>query len=130
MWWVCAADEQLSRGKASGTYARDRDEDEDGRVVEGLRWVRDRHSHQLPITTGEDDRGFFDPPPGGMFWIASDDYVWKRVERVRSSPKHEANQPGRRLAYAQHVAEQDTLAVLQRAQRWLRRWGPSSGRQQ
>lgn len=125
VWWICACDEQLSGSRTKGPYALARDSGPDGQVVPGLRWVRDRHSHRLPITTGKDDRGFFDPHPGGVLYIASSQYVWKRVERVRTSDRHDARDPDRRQAYAKYVSERDTLAVLQQAQRWLSQ--PASG---
>jgi hypothetical protein len=46
--WACALDERL---EADPAYAARRDSDEHGQVLLALRFTRDRHTHQVAITT-------------------------------------------------------------------------------
>lgn len=124
VWWVCACDEQLSGDNRRSPYAVKRDADDDGRVVEGLRWVRDRHTHQLPVTSGLVLRDFRGEGPR---YVSSAMPVWSTTESVRTDEGHDARKPHLRKAYADHVADRDTLAVLRQAQRWLQRSTWSQG---
>ena len=49
MFWACALDERLFT--TDPAYAARRDADERGQVLPALRFVRDRHTHQVAITT-------------------------------------------------------------------------------
>jgi hypothetical protein len=51
--WISALDQQLC-SFYGGSYKRARDQDEYGAVVNAVRWARDRHAHQLPVTLDED----------------------------------------------------------------------------
>lgn len=130
VWWLCAVDEHLGGNRKQPTpYARARDADPDGQCIDGLRWVRDRHTHQLPITTGGDTRNMFDTRGRGVIYIASSRAILcRRVEDVRSNAKRDAVQPGlrQRQIYADRVSERDTLAVRRGAQRWLQAHLPPS----
>jgi hypothetical protein len=49
VFWACALDERLC--KADPAYAARRDRDRHGQVLPALRFTRDRHTHQVAITT-------------------------------------------------------------------------------
>ena len=49
VFWACALDERLC--KTDPAYAARRDGDERGQVLPALRFTRDRHTHQVAITT-------------------------------------------------------------------------------
>jgi hypothetical protein len=49
VFWACALDERLCT--TDPAYAPRRDADERGQVLLALRFVRDRHTHQVAITT-------------------------------------------------------------------------------
>ena len=49
VFWACALDERLC--KTDSKYAARRDRDEHGHVLRGLRFIRDRHTHQVAVTT-------------------------------------------------------------------------------
>lgn len=133
VWWICAVDEQLNEpdGTRPGTsYGRAREASKEGRCISGLRWIRDRNTHQLPFTTGTDDRTFFDPRPGGVVHIASSaTAVWRRTDRVRvdSTRKPSKRDVAQRQAYDSYVAERYGLAPLEEAQRWLENWARKAG---
>ena len=48
VFWACALDERL---EADPAYTARRDCDEHGQVLPALRFTRDRHTHQIAITT-------------------------------------------------------------------------------
>jgi len=71
--WVTAINDQLD--VLYGTsYREARDQDRYGIVVPGVRWARNRHAHQLPVTLDEDQTPFFGGGKGiislsvGMRW--------------------------------------------------------------
>jgi hypothetical protein len=49
VFWACALDERLKN--ADPGYKTRRDRDEQGQVLLALRFTRDRHTHQMAITT-------------------------------------------------------------------------------
>ena len=49
VFWACALDERLRT--TDPAYAARRDRDEHGQVLPALRFTRDRHTHQVAITT-------------------------------------------------------------------------------
>jgi hypothetical protein len=49
VFWACALDERLS--EIDPAYEARRDGDEHGQVLPALRFARDRHTHQVAITT-------------------------------------------------------------------------------
>lgn len=83
-WWVAALDEQLFRQLKAvdrglfAAYQTDRNIDPDGQYIQAFLWVRNRHSHQLPFTTG-----YNGPRTGGsvpsrysreLIWLPSDNF--------------------------------------------------------
>jgi hypothetical protein len=100
--WICALDEQLEKG--SPGYKSRRNQDTDGSVLLGLRHVRDRAMHQVVICTAQDVRSFFDPPPGGVVYIASSFPIWTPAEMLPQAEGRYRSK-GREKAYAEQIAE-------------------------
>ncbi|PYI37089.1 hypothetical protein CVS30_17130 [Arthrobacter psychrolactophilus] len=116
--WLCAIDEQLEKG--STDYKSRRNHDTDGSVLLGLRHVRDRAMHQVVICTAEDVRSFFNPPPGGLFYIASSYPIWTPVEMLPLAEERHRNEK-REKAYAVQVAESVAHKPIFRALKFLTR---------
>jgi hypothetical protein len=76
--WIAALDECLCTyhdgglgKKGSGHFAGLRNANDRGKYIEGLLWARDRHMHQLGLTTARDTSDFYTPPAGGLFYISA-----------------------------------------------------------
>lgn len=128
VWWICAIDEQLGRPSADAPVWEDptqeapfkMDADWFGaRSARGLRWVRDCHSHQLPLTTRIHVRSYIDPRPPGPFLSVSTWVVWKATDEIRSDAARESK-AGRR-AYEERVAGHNSVDPLSEAAGFLRR---------
>lgn len=91
--WACALDEQL-RDEEPGYESR-RDQDQEGRVLPGLRHVRDRAMHQVIIGTAEDNRSFF-KPRSGVLHIASSAPIGLRQRHFRKQTSDTVGQLGKR----------------------------------
>lgn len=129
VWWVCALDEQVEGDNdlAHATpYEKARDTDPSGAHIRGLRWVRDRHSHQLLLSTEYDDRAFFDPPDGALFYL-SRGFYWRPTEQLEAEAAAGRPAPFRggpkaaqgRAAYDQYVSGLRSDAPLYNARMWL-----------
>jgi hypothetical protein len=116
--WICALDEQLKNGDPG--YEKRRDKDEEGQVIPGLRYGRDRAMHQVVICAAKDVRGFFNPRPGGMLHIATSYPIWAPTATL---PPAEGNHHKPKLmeAYEQHVAERKAWQPLFMALEFLTR---------
>ena len=116
VWWVCAIDEQLDGNGGSRRqvtqYARERDADDNGKVIPGLRWVRDRHTHQLPLTTERDETPFLNSGRGVIF--ISPGFIWRPTAAIRTSDRNDG-----RGVYEQHIAGRKRSGALYAACRWL-----------
>ena len=129
VWWVCALDEQFEGGNDLGhatAYEKARDSDASGAGIRGLRWVRDRHSHQLLLSTDFDDRAFFDSSDGSLFYL-SRGFYWRPAEQLEAQAASyrttrflagkKASQG--RAAYDQHISGRTSSGPLHSAQTWL-----------
>lgn len=127
VWWICAIDEQLARPSDDAPVWENSDEEPPfevnadyfgARCVKGLRWVRDCHTHQLPLSTDINVRSYFDPRPGAgqhtSHWV-----VWKPADQIRSDPKRESRTA--RRAYTESVGGQESATPLHGASNYLRR---------
>jgi hypothetical protein len=115
VWWICAIDEQLG-GKGS-QYAAARDADDAGRYIAGLRWVRNRHTHQLPITTEEDTTPFFASRGADYLLFVSPGFIWRPSVDIRGNPDRD----DRREIYDELMAGIKTSLPLHNACAWLER---------
>ncbi len=113
--WACALDEQLKDPQ----YVARRDQDVEGRVLPGLRHVRDRAMHQVIEGTTEDTRSFFNPREGVMH-IASSYPVWVPSNALPRPAKNHQH-PEREAAYEKYVAEDGAWRPLFKALRFLTR---------
>lgn len=99
--WVCALDEQLR--KEDGGYVVRRDGDEEGQVIPGLRYARDRSMHQVVICTSEDARSFY-RPRRGVVYIASSFPIWAPTDSLPDSENKDTYDL--KGSYENYVAEQ------------------------
>lgn len=113
--WACALDEQL-RDEAAG-YETRRNRDLDGRVLLGLRHVRDRAMHQVIIGTAEDTRSFF-KPRRGVLHIASSYPVWAPTHTL-PKPEKRYYHPRREASYEEYVGYRGAWKPLFQALRFL-----------
>jgi hypothetical protein len=113
--WACALDEQLQ--KEDPGHGSRRDQDQDGRVLIGLRHVRDRAMHQVIIGTAEDNRTFY-KPRRGLLHIASSAPVWAPTGTLPKADKRH-HWPNREAAYEEHVAERGAWMPLFEVLRFL-----------
>lgn len=87
-WWALALDDALEQ-HFHRIYKEARDASENGLVVKGMRWLRNRHAHDILLTaSGGPKKPFFNPPGGGMFyispsnrWMKSDEIIGERTDR-------------------------------------------------
>lgn len=114
--WACAVDERL-RKTATDDYEKRRDQDPKGRVLPGLRFVRDRHMHQVVVSTDVDRRSFFDPPPGAIFYISAG-IIWRAAAEL-PVPDKGYDHADRRQAYVDHMEGKTVWGSLQQALDWL-----------
>lgn len=115
--WACALDEQLQREDRD--YEARRNQDPEGRVLPGLRHVRDRAMHQVIIGATEDMRPFLKPRQG-VVHIASSYPIWVPTESLPKPDKRHQHAE-REASYEKHVAERDAREPLFEALRFLTR---------
>ncbi|MBA3618804.1 MAG: hypothetical protein H0W56_04275 [Acidothermales bacterium] len=111
VWWVAALDEQLA-DRYGDPYRDARNRHQDGRVVTGLRWVRHRHSHQLPLTIRFEEGSFL---PLGLPLGLSRLFLWRTTSELPSGRPL----PAELAAYEAHVAEQTAGEPVRLALRWF-----------
>jgi hypothetical protein len=120
VWWVCAIDEHLcTYGGNSAAYEARRDADTNGRYVAGMRWIRDRHTHQMPITADTDKTSFFGPP--GILDI-SQGVIWRPSQQIRIGTHPNANKKrsrDERAVYDRLMAGHGTSGALMFGCQWI-----------
>jgi hypothetical protein len=116
-WWIAALDEQLKdvRGKE---YTDAKDATEDGYPIDGLRWARHRHSHDLIATGDGHVQPFFSDEPGVMFYI-SRGYRWRTVESMNLTGESATRSKDERVRYEAAVQGKEVVPILEGALRWL-----------
>lgn len=116
VWWVCALDEQSWEFERLGYSAR-RAASPDGRTVNGLKWVRDRHTHQLPLSVAKDETPFFPGPP---FHLVPDSFVWAPRHALQAGPpSKDHDKHGWQSDYDNYVGGQSVPKTLSLAIRWF-----------
>jgi hypothetical protein len=121
-FWACALDERL--WKADSEYAARRDRDEHGRVLPGLRFIRDRHTHQVAVTTS---LGFIfersaepDVSPDLLRVINR----WRPLDGITEPTDGNEKKPwyiARRAAYEKHLEGRKPALTLRAALDFLNR---------
>lgn len=116
-WWALALDDALEN-HLNRIYKEARDADPNGLIVRGMRWLRNRHAHDILLTaSGGAKKPFLVPPGGiGMFyispsnrWLKSDDIIGNRPDRSASLKPD----------YDEHVAGLPLYMSLQMALSWF-----------
>jgi len=119
--WACALEERLRETAPGGepAFRKRRDGDADGVVLEGLRFARDRHMHQLVVSAVPDRADFFSsfPPKlsAGIVWRSVDEIPEPTDEWRKTKPAYIAE----RTAYEDHLQNRPTWLALRSALRWL-----------
>jgi hypothetical protein len=113
--WTSALDQQLCTFYG-GSYKRARDQDECGVVVNAVRWARDRHAHQLPVTLNEDPTPFL----GGNFFPLklSLGVRWREFSELPPAEERYRN-PAGELAYRKHLEGHNSGKTLEKCDRWF-----------
>lgn len=116
-WWALALDDALEN-HLNRIYKEARDADADGRVVKGMRWLRNRHAHDILLTaSGGAKKPFFVPPGGkGIFYISPSNRWMKSEDIIGNRPDRSASI---RPDYDQHVAGMPLDMSLSHALRWF-----------
>lgn len=128
--WACSLDGLLrdttarlgfaTEEAAQDAYKAHRDADEEGRVVPGLRHVRDRHMHQVIVSTVLDRAKFFGRFPPQL----SSGTVWRPVEELGEPSAKIQKRPDywpQREAYRLHLQNRPPWVSLRAALRWITR---------
>lgn len=129
VWWLVAIDEALD-GQIGPRYRAVRDQDDDGRVMQGLRWLRHQHAHQVVVTGSGGPmvdafgRDRPDGPEPGVALYLSPDYCWRTAEAICGE---DGKDRADRAAYEAHVAGRPLQTPLLRASDWLNRAAVASG---
>lgn len=100
VFWACALDERLR--KTDTKYAARRDADEQGQVLPALRFIRDRHTHQVAVTTAVELTLDRDASPD-LLRLGN---RWLPLDSIRQPPEgHERDRyyPDRQAAYKKHL---------------------------
>ena len=96
VFWACALDERL---EADPAYAARRDGDEQGQILRALRFTRDRHTHQIAITTSLELS--FDSPD--LFRVMN---RWRPLDLITEPTGRRVTRDdykARRTAYEKHL---------------------------
>jgi hypothetical protein len=111
--WACALDELLEG--TDNTYAERRDQHQDGRLILALRFVRDRHMHQVVVSsrlvftlTGSYDGSM--PPT-----ITQAKIYWRPIEEIREPTDGREDKDlyrSRRTAYVEYLAGREPPLAL------------------
>jgi hypothetical protein len=111
--WACALDELLE--STDKTYAERRDQHHNGRLILALRFVRDRHMHQVVVSSRLvfTLRGSYDgsvPPT-----ITQAKIYWRPIEEIREPTDGRQDKDlyrCRRAAYVEYLAGREPPLVL------------------
>lgn len=120
VWWALALDEQLSETPGK-QYEEARKQDDHGKIVGGMRWLRNRHAHEIFVTgAGGAKKPAFGNP--GSVIVISPSNRWMTSAQI--NPKRERKGPAAvelRQEYDEHVAEQGLEQSLYAASIWFDR---------
>lgn len=117
LWWTVSVDEGFEEGASNlGTFRSTRNSDADGRVLLGLRYVRDRCSHQRALAA---------EPGGGLSFPISFPmkfrpwtFRWRPVTEL-PPPNPKFNNPKLEAQYTAHLVGESAADSLDAAARWF-----------
>lgn len=107
-WWVASIAE-TPKGSEEPASRGGTPDDAAAKMVLGLQWVRDRHSHQLPITTPTDDTSFFGPPGSSYVYYISPGMVWRPYDDFTDKGR---SRESKAEAYRDYVGGQKSIRPL------------------
>ncbi|NKE59707.1 hypothetical protein FXN61_24005 [Lentzea sp. PSKA42] len=113
--WVIAINDQLEKLYGQ-SYKGARDQDTYGLVTRGVRWVRNRHAHQLPVTVDEDPTTFFGGTKGIISLNAG--IRWREVSEL-PPPDPRFPDPDGETAYRAHMEGRGTHKALAMCDLWF-----------
>jgi hypothetical protein len=103
LWWACALDERLA--EMDPTYKQRRQADQDGRLLAGVRWARNRANHQLGLVTASRPAGAYGGGAYGTFPYGGGSFIaWASAASIpvgsneRGRDVYEARMQGHRVA--------------------------------
>lgn len=118
-FWACALDEQLRA--VDPTYDQRRDDDEDGRLMPGLRLVRNAVTHGAVVAVRPAD-GLVFPL---IFPLSFRNLVYRPREDLLAAwvgtRRHNAETERQNTMYDKHVAHLRLFTPLESALRWFER---------
>jgi hypothetical protein len=119
--WACGLDERLSKDKK---YAARRDSDKQGQVLLPLRFVRDRHTHQLAVTTALEVSLERSSDPDASPDLLKVMNRWRPLDLITEpTDGHEKDPyyPARRAAYEKHLEGRKPALAMRDALEFLNR---------
>lgn len=116
--WACALDQRLKDTDpdtdTEAAYVARRRGDPRGRVMQGIRFVRNLHMHTVVVSTSTQLGPFFLDGPGPM--IVSGGIVWRSAAEL---PAPERPQPRLEAVYVEWMQGRTTVDALAHALVWL-----------
>lgn len=102
VWWILALDEELS-AQIGQAYTDARAKDPCGKIVAGMRWLRNRHAHEIIVTgQGGPKKDFFGKPGDGYMLFISPSNRWKSSAEINAI--RDESRPNIRQRYDDNVA--------------------------
>jgi hypothetical protein len=117
VWWVLALDEHLD-AHIGMPYREARDQDPYGKVVAGMRWLRNRHAHEIMVTGRGGAKKSFFGTPGSIVFISPSNR-WKLSADI--NPRRDRSKPELRELYDVTVAGLALEQSLEQATIWFDR---------
>jgi hypothetical protein len=119
VWWVLALDEELA-AQIGQPYTDARSDDPCGKIVAGMRWLRNRHAHEIFVTgQGGPKRDFLGKPGDGYMFFISPSNCWMTSAEI--NPARDESRPHIRQRYDDYVAGLPLEHSLYQAAIWFDR---------
>jgi hypothetical protein len=119
VWWVLALDEELA-AQLGQAYTDARSQDPCGKIVAGMRWLRNRHAHEIIVTGhGGPKRDFFGKPGDGYMLFISPTNRWKTSAQI--NPLRDQSRQNLRQRYDENVAGLPLTDSLYKTTIWFDR---------
>ena len=115
-YWLCAVDESLWRLNG---YASDRDADDGGRLLQGIRHARNAATHSLIEVAKSFPSPFFAAGSSEFVKAVSSAPLWVR-DPVPLPPNPSAHAKASREVFDAHLAGESVGNTLAAAEEWLR----------
>lgn len=117
VWWVLALDEELF-AHLGHPYAEARSTDPCGQIVRGMKWLRNRHAHEIMITGHGGVKKPFFGTPGSIVFISPSNR-WKTSTAI--NPQRDETPEEYRERYDEHLAGLPLDHSLYQATIWFDR---------